>query len=308
MRRKGMRKKLFILIVGLSIGIIITPNVFGFIIVNEKQYDVYVDDFKTQLLIDSGINNPPTIKYPVPENGTKEIPIDISELNVIIEDPEGDKIDWTIETQPNIGYGSGYGESNGSKFCDVSNLRQNTTYYWFVNATDPFGSGKFTKKFFSFTTEKEPEDRIPTVMKIKIKLIGRNKIQITCISYFDEITNWIDKDNQVRIEWEVHNQNDYDYSHGPALFHVRIREWQEDRTFPFLDFLREVGYIDTLEGDWIELKVPISKDNFSSGDYLIDVELLRMVDMLMVTLIYYINLYATPMYQMENSNHNIIIP
>jgi len=64
-------------------------------------------------------------------------------LNVTIRDPDGDSFDWSIETNPGIGGGSGIGEFNGSKTCSVSGLGYGTTYTWFVNATDSLGSGEW---------------------------------------------------------------------------------------------------------------------------------------------------------------------
>jgi len=73
--------------------------------------------------------DPPQITNPIPSNGTTDISISLSSLSVDISDPEGDLIDWDIQTSPNVGSNSGSGP------------------------TDPSGSGKTTHNWYYFTTE-----------------------------------------------------------------------------------------------------------------------------------------------------------
>ncbi|RLF39919.1 MAG: hypothetical protein DRN12_06310, partial [Thermoplasmata archaeon] len=98
-------------------------------------------------------NNPPTFSNENPANGATNVPITLSQLSIDIADPDGDTFDWTIETSPNIGSSSGTGESNGTKTCSISGLQYGTTYTWYVNATDPSGSGTYTRAFYTFTTK-----------------------------------------------------------------------------------------------------------------------------------------------------------
>jgi hypothetical protein len=103
-------------------------------------------------------NEPPQITSPNPVNGSTGVPISTSTLTVYISDPEGDLISWTIQTSPNVGSSSGNGQTNGTKTCTISGLQYSTTYYWFVNATDPSGSGVTTHNWYYFTTETEIND------------------------------------------------------------------------------------------------------------------------------------------------------
>jgi len=100
-------------------------------------------------------NEPPVFSNPTPSNGSMDVSITLSELTVTIEDLEGDSFDWTIETSPDIGSSSGNGEGNGTKICNISGLEYNTTYTWYVNATDT-GSGETTSENYTFTTENQP--------------------------------------------------------------------------------------------------------------------------------------------------------
>jgi len=96
------------------------------------------------------VNNPPIISGPIPANNSIDIPVNTALMNITIQDPEGDTMDWTIQTSPNIGSNSGTGEGNGSKTCGISGLSNYTAYNWFVNATD---GASWTKTTFTFTTK-----------------------------------------------------------------------------------------------------------------------------------------------------------
>jgi len=102
-------------------------------------------------------NDPPMFSNENPNDGAIDVSITLSELTVTIEDLEGDSFDWTIETSPDIGSSSGTGEGNGTKNCTVPGLDYNTTYTWYVNATDPSGSREWTREIYTFTTKSLPE-------------------------------------------------------------------------------------------------------------------------------------------------------
>jgi hypothetical protein len=105
-------------------------------------------------------NDPTVFSGENPVDTATGVSIGISSLSVLIEDPEGDSFDWSIETVPNIGIASGTGEYNGTKTCSVSGLAYDTTYTWFVNATDS-GSGETTEAAYTFTTESPPPNEPP---------------------------------------------------------------------------------------------------------------------------------------------------
>jgi hypothetical protein len=51
---------------------------------------------------------------------------------------------------------SGTGTTNGTKSLALSSLAYATTYKIWVNATDPTGSGLYTRKWFTFSTQQQP--------------------------------------------------------------------------------------------------------------------------------------------------------
>jgi len=91
-------------------------------------------------------------------DGATGVSIDTASLSIVIEDPNGDVFDWTIETSPNIGSNSGSSDSNGSKSCSLSDLDYSATYRWFVNATDSY---YWNNASYSFTTEAAPSNNPP---------------------------------------------------------------------------------------------------------------------------------------------------
>jgi len=101
---------------------------------------------------DEPLNYPPEFSNENPLNGATNIPIATTSLSVFISDREADNFDWTIETSPFIGNSGGVNENNGTKICSISGLTYNTTFTWYVNATDS-GSGETTTEIYTFTTE-----------------------------------------------------------------------------------------------------------------------------------------------------------
>jgi hypothetical protein len=92
----------------------------------------------------------PIVSDPNPANGDDWISTDLSELSFKLHDIQGDLMDYTVETVPDIGSGSGSGVTGGVFSVDVSGLDLTTEYSWFVNVTD----GKYwTRKIFGFKTQ-----------------------------------------------------------------------------------------------------------------------------------------------------------
>jgi hypothetical protein len=91
----------------------------------------------------------PVISNPVPADNEREIPMDITELRFTIRDHQSDAMDYTIQTQPNVGSAQGTGVHDGTYTVPVSGLTYGVLYKWFINATD---GTHWTRKVFSFIT------------------------------------------------------------------------------------------------------------------------------------------------------------
>jgi hypothetical protein len=78
----------------------------------------------------------PAVLDPIPSDGSKIVPITLEQLNFTLIDPQEDIMDFTVETNPDIGSGSGTGVSEGTYTISVRNLAYYTDYTWYVNVTD----------------------------------------------------------------------------------------------------------------------------------------------------------------------------
>ena len=98
----------------------------------------------------SGGNQPPVFGTPTPVNGSANNPISLT-WNIPINDPEGDLFSWTIQCS-NGEFQGGNFAVNGTKTLTPDHLAYATTYKIWVNATDPTGSGLYTRRWYTFTT------------------------------------------------------------------------------------------------------------------------------------------------------------
>jgi hypothetical protein len=100
------------------------------------------------------VNFPPEFGIPVPANGSTN-----NNLSVIwgipISDSDGDIFSWSIHCS-NGQVNGATGASNGTKILAVSGLAYLTTYKVWVNASDPTGTGMYTRQWYIFTTQENP--------------------------------------------------------------------------------------------------------------------------------------------------------
>jgi len=91
----------------------------------------------------------PVISSPSPSDGEMDVSADLSQLSFHLRDYQGDLMDYTVTTSPDIGSGSGNGVGDGTYTVDVSGLDYLTEYTWYVTATDGVHE---TNREFSFKT------------------------------------------------------------------------------------------------------------------------------------------------------------
>jgi hypothetical protein len=153
----------------------------------------------------TGKNNPPIISNENPLNKSTSVSPTKSVITIYIYDQEGNNINWTIETSPNIGKSSQNYDLDGNKICNISNLEYSKTYYWYVNATD-IGSGNSTNKKFWFKTNKKniiidniPQNNPPNTPLIPI---GKELGYINTIyNYSTTITDINNDLIRIRFDW-----------------------------------------------------------------------------------------------------------
>ena len=91
----------------------------------------------------------PVISNPSPADRERYVPTDLQQLQFTLKDFQGDAMNYTVETSPFIGSGSGTGVHNGTYTVAVSGLENSTTYRWYINATD---GTHWTRTTFRFDT------------------------------------------------------------------------------------------------------------------------------------------------------------
>lgn len=91
----------------------------------------------------------PLVSDPNPSDGSKIVPVSLDHLNFTIADYQGDLMDYTVETSPDIGSDAASGVGNGTYSVPVGGLDYFTEYTWYVNLTD---GANWKHEKFSFRT------------------------------------------------------------------------------------------------------------------------------------------------------------
>jgi photosystem II stability/assembly factor-like uncharacterized protein len=200
-----------------------------------------------------GSNYPPVFSNENPPDNTIVVPITTSTLMVDIADVDGDTFDWSIETQPDIGRNSGTGVSNGTKTCSITGLDYDTTYTWFVNATD-IGSGSWTREVYTFTTSESSQNSPPDPPLISGPANGT--AGSPCLYNFmstdennDDVSYFIDWGDGSQTSWtnyQTQGQPGYDENHTWSKGTYTIQAKSKD----------SVGQ----ESDWATLQIVFAFD------------------------------------------------
>lgn len=96
-------------------------------------------------------NRAPVISNENPSNWAYDVSTSLSKLSFRIEDADGDRMDYTVTTEPDIGSDSGKNKKNGIYSVSVSGLEPDKLYIWTVEVDD--GKDKVKKDFTFFTGE-----------------------------------------------------------------------------------------------------------------------------------------------------------
>jgi len=99
------------------------------------------------------VSQKPVVYNPIPWDEQRDVSLSLSSLSFALKDYQGDNMDYTVETSPNIGSASGVNVGDGRYTCDVGGLDFSSEYFWFVNVTDGV---HWTREVFSFQTGLKP--------------------------------------------------------------------------------------------------------------------------------------------------------
>jgi len=153
----------------------------------------------------------PTIYNETPHNRTSGINVNTSQLSVIIEDPNGDNIDWTIETSPDIGSNSATSDSNGTKYCSISGIDANMTYTWYVNVSD---GDDYTNRSFVFYSTRNPY--VTSIDYLSTPISIQTELDITVMDYDGDLI-YIEIFENTTGTWKLQNESSADAT-GTVLF------------------------------------------------------------------------------------------
>jgi hypothetical protein len=103
-------------------------------------------------------NIPPIISNENPPNWAYNISVTLPKLSFRIEDPDSDRMSYSVTTEPDIGSGSGNNKGNGVYTVPINGLEPDKIYIWSIEVTD--GKDTIIKEFTFFTGESTPYDML----------------------------------------------------------------------------------------------------------------------------------------------------
>jgi hypothetical protein len=91
----------------------------------------------------------PVISNLVPADDERDVPMNLPQLQFALKDYQGDAMEYTVETSPDIGSVHETGVHDGTYTVPISGMVYGALYRWYVNATD---GTHWTRKAFIFET------------------------------------------------------------------------------------------------------------------------------------------------------------
>ena len=99
------------------------------------------------------LSGPPEVSNPAPGDGATSVDINLSVLSFDLHDPDGDLMDYTVVTAPDVGSDSASDVPDGAYTIPIGGLTYDTLYTWDVSVTD---GSQVTDESFTFTTRRAP--------------------------------------------------------------------------------------------------------------------------------------------------------
>jgi hypothetical protein len=194
-------------------------------------------------------NLPPVFGTPTPANSSTSNSLSLT-WSIPINDSEGNTVSWTIQCN-NGQTNSGSGATNGTKILSFTGLAYSTTYKVWVNATDPGGSGLYTRKWYIFTTK---ENHAPNPPTITGPTQGKTKVQTT----YNFTTTDPDNDHVYYfIDWGDNTNTSWigDYASGELV--TKSHTWTEQGTYTIKAKAKDTS---GAESDWgtLQVTMPLS--------------------------------------------------
>jgi len=134
-------------------------------------------------------NRVPLVSDIYPPNGAVNIPKSLTELRFRIDDADGDLMNFTVTTDPDIGSGSGFQKENGEYSVPISGLEGLTEYSWHISVSDDKDS---TEENYYFITEAiEPIITNPTPPNDARNIpLDLSQLSFTVTDYQEDPIDW----------------------------------------------------------------------------------------------------------------------
>ncbi len=108
-----------------------------------------INQFQIRCMIQTESQAPKIVSID-PLDSSTQVTITKTKISFTIEDPQGDLMNFSVETVPNIGSDNQFEVNNGSYFVDINELAYSKMYTWYLNVTDGI---HWTNETFIFQTE-----------------------------------------------------------------------------------------------------------------------------------------------------------
>ena len=145
-------------------------------------------------------NRPPVVSDESPLDGAVDVPVDLSELSFRIDDPDGDRMNYTVSTSPDIGSGQGQLKKNGVYSVFVDGLEGDKMYSWTVELSD--GNILVEKKFSFITEGRPPFDPFTEGWMYRKKIIINHTLVTGDLVNFPVLVSVVDSDLVVHAQFD----------------------------------------------------------------------------------------------------------
>ena len=161
-------------------------------------------------------SQPPVASSPNPANADDDVDAFLTtQLSVYLSDPDGNPMDWTIETLPDIGSSSGNGEGDGTKTCDITIDATHIQQKWWINATDNLGGDLNQQYTFYANWYPEMKAWIPNNESI---YIDKTPTLYVTIDDQDDDSVYIYFESNYSGSWQIISSSDErDVTGGPVV-------------------------------------------------------------------------------------------
>ncbi len=207
-----------------------------------------VDSGSVYVFIKESKNQPPVIGIPTPINGSTNNSMSYT-WSVPINDPEGDIFYWTIQCN-NGQTNSETAATNGTKSLALLGLGYSKIYTVWVNATDPNGSGLYTRNWYTFATKaNQPPDPPIITGPITGKVSRVTYYNFTSIDPEDDgIYYYIDWGDSTNSSWIG------PYLSGDEI--VKSHTWSTKGTYTVKAKVKDIY---GNESNWAQLEITMPK-------------------------------------------------